>query len=263
MVSGSSPTGSGSTWRLWFSPALLGLHLLLIVSVIGCVAGGLWQWNSYEQAQSKERLERAQLAPVPLESLWQAGEPFTTDLDFRRVRVTGRFAPASEQFWVSGRTQDGKAGFWLMAPLIVAGGDHSLLIARGFSAKAGQLPPVAAGPVRVDGVLRPSEGEGSPLNDQRITGSVRVPALLNELRTPLYEGFAVALTDTGAGLELVDEPEPEVPRSVGLTNLAYALQWWVFAAFAIFMWWRMCRDYVADHASRPDAQDPKPGTAPG
>ncbi|MDX6278703.1 MAG: surfeit locus 1 family protein, partial [Nocardioidaceae bacterium] len=29
----------------------------------------------------------------------------------------------------------------------------------------------------------------------------------------------------------------------------YALQWWVFGAFALFMWWRMCTETVA--ASRP------------
>jgi ABC-type nickel/cobalt efflux system permease component RcnA len=29
-------------------------------------------------------------------------------------------------------------------------------------------------------------------------------------------------------------------------NLAYALQWWVFALFAAYMWWRMVRDDYED-----------------
>jgi surfeit locus 1 family protein len=32
---------------------------------------------------------------------------------------------------------------------------------------------------------------------------------------------------------------------VGLKNLAYAMQWWVFGIFAGFMWWRMCTETIA------------------
>jgi hypothetical protein len=47
-------------------------------------------------------------------------------------------------------------------------------------------------------------------------------------------------------------------------NLAYAVQWWLFAAFGVFMWWRVVRD---DHELRsrpssagepPIGQDEKP-----
>lgn len=31
----------------------------------------------------------------------------------------------------------------------------------------------------------------------------------------------------------------------GLRHLAYALQWWVFAGFAVFLWWRMVRAEMA------------------
>jgi hypothetical protein len=30
----------------------------------------------------------------------------------------------------------------------------------------------------------------------------------------------------------------------GLRNLLYACQWWVFGGFAVFLWWRWCRDVV-------------------
>jgi hypothetical protein len=43
------------------------------------------------------------------------------------------------------------------------------------------------------------------------------------------------------GLERV--PPPVIGES-GLSwrNAAYALQWWIFAAFAAYMWFRMVRD---------------------
>ena len=29
-----------------------------------------------------------------------------------------------------------------------------------------------------------------------------------------------------------------------LRNLLYALQWWIFGAFAVYIWFRWCRDQV-------------------
>jgi surfeit locus 1 family protein len=34
--------------------------------------------------------------------------------------------------------------------------------------------------------------------------------------------------------------------STGLRNLLYAFQWWVFGAFAIFMWWRWLMEDVLE-----------------
>ncbi|MGJ9413938.1 SURF1 family protein [Aeromicrobium sp. CF4.19] len=235
-----------SSLRLWLRPGMLGLHVLLVVAVSACVAGGLWQLGSYERQQSQERVERAALAPVPLAEAWGPDEPFTTDQDQRRVQVTGTFAPTAEQVWIAGRTQEGGDGFWLVAPLVVQGGQDALLVVRGFSAQVADPPAVPEGTLDVEGVLLPSEGEGTPLDADRVASTLRVPSLLNDLARPLYPGYAIATTDTGAGLALAEEPEPDVSWTVGLNNLAYALQWWAFALFAVFMWWRMCTDQVAD-----------------
>ena len=37
-------------------------------------------------------------------------------------------------------------------------------------------------------------------------------------------------------------PPPDLPSGFTLRNLAYALQWWIFALFALWMWWKMVRD---------------------
>jgi cytochrome oxidase assembly protein ShyY1 len=37
-------------------------------------------------------------------------------------------------------------------------------------------------------------------------------------------------------------PPPEVTGGIKWRNAAYALQWWVFAAFAAFMWVKMVRE---------------------
>ena len=37
---------------------------------------------------------------------------------------------------------------------------------------------------------------------------------------------------------------PGAEPSSGLRNLLYALQWWVFGAFAVFVWWRWLQEDV-------------------
>ena len=53
-------------------------------------------------------------------------------------------------------------------------------------------------------------------------------------------------SSTGAGIPVPDGlervPPPEVTGGLKWRNAAYALQWWVFAAFAAFMWFRMVRE---------------------
>jgi predicted component of type VI protein secretion system len=60
---------------------------------------------------------------------------------------------------------------------------------------------------------------------------------------------------------------PPAPGETGLSwrNAAYALQWWIFAAFAAYMWVRMVRD-DAEHDRREAApttgEKTDPGTSP-
>ena len=45
-----------------------------------------------------------------------------------------------------------------------------------------------------------------------------------------------------------------------LRNFGYSLQWWLFAGFAGFFWWRIVRD-AARHRSEPDATPAEPAPA--
>jgi surfeit locus 1 family protein len=62
----------------------------------------------------------------------------------------------------------------------------------------------------------------------------------------LYDGYLV-LTDSTprSHLRPVTPPVPAASRLAGLRNLVYAVQWWLFAAFVVFMAWRMVADRAA------------------
>ena len=231
----------------WLRPGLLGLHALAVVAVGFCVVMGLWQLGVYEGRQGDARGDtRDQI--VPLADVWAPGEEFTSDLEHKRVTVTGRFA--ADDLRVT--RDDGST--WLVTPFMI--GDHALLVVRG----EGERAP-ASDATRLDVVLEPSEPGGRALGPKRdgvrTTDAISVPVLINDLPHRLYSGYGIALT--GTGLPLVDPPEPDVSWTVGLRNLAYALQWWVFAAFALFMWWRMASENVAMRRAADEASgfDPR------
>lgn len=243
---------SPGTAKLWLRPGLVGLHVFAVVAVAFCVFMGLWQLGVYDSRQEHERADKQQVPRVALAGLWGPDQPFEAKLNHRPVTATGTFAPASEQVWVTGKEQDGRTGAWLLAPLLVDGDDHALLVVRGWAPTVTEFPEVPVGEVTIDAVLQAGEAGGAAYDpDRREIGSVRIPALTNELPYDLYSGFAVSTSaSASAGLDLVPPPEPgDVSWTVGARNLAYALQWWVFAVFALFMWWRMSTESVA--ASRP------------
>jgi cytochrome oxidase assembly protein ShyY1 len=216
--------------KLWLRPTLLGLHAFAVLAVGFCAVMGLWQLGVYEGRQGDAK-EHALHEVAPLAEVWKPGAPFTSDLEDQRVTVTGRFAADD----VVVKRDDGST--WLVTPFVV--GDRALLVVRGEGADAPRSDVTT-----LEAVLQPSEPGGTALAPDRSTNAITVPVLLNDLPQRLYAGYAISLTDTG--LPLVEPPEPGVSWTEGLRNLAYALQWWIFGAFAVFMWWRMASENVTE-----------------
>jgi hypothetical protein len=127
-------------------------------------------------------------------------------------------------------------------------------VVRGFATDATVPMQPPTGTVAVDGSLAPGESPaaaptGLPAWPQEARGSVDLAVLVNEWPGELYNAFVFAQTEktsTGAGVTpaagLERVPPPEVTGGLKWRNAAYAVQWWVFAAFAAFMWFRMVRE---------------------
>ncbi len=236
--------------RAWFRPGLLGLHAFAVIAIVACVFMGLWQAGVYDSRQEHERAESQTVPRVELDGLWGADDPFEGKLNQRPVTIEGQFAPADEQVWVAGKRQDGQAGVWLLSPVLVD--DAALLVVRGWSPAVTTFPAVPTGDVTIEATLQSGEGGGAPFDPKtREIGAVRIPALTNELPYDLYSGFAISSSaEASGGLALAETPSKDVPWTTGLRNLAYALQWWVFGGFALFMWWRMATEIVATARSK-------------
>ncbi|MEV6984973.1 SURF1 family protein [Sphaerisporangium sp. NPDC051017] len=63
----------------------------------------------------------------------------------------------------------------------------------------------------------------------------------------------------GQEVRLVEVPGPTVSGGFTWRNLAYAAQWWIFAAFALFMWFHFVRDAVRADRDRSDKSETEEG----
>jgi hypothetical protein len=100
------------------------------------------------------------------------------------------------------------------------------------------------------GWLQPPEGTGrqDPDPNDDVLQELRIADAIQQVDQDLYGAYVIAdqATPQLTGLQPVTPdslPEPET--FTALRNLLYALEWWVFGLFALFVWWRWCSDEVA------------------
>lgn len=238
---------------------------------------GSWQLDRAESGG-----EPVDQAPVALTSVAQPQQPLDGEAVAGPVRVSGTYAP--EPVLVEGRAVDGSAGdgAWVVWPLQVEAGTGTALlpVVRGWvptapgAAEGGPTsslldPP--AGTVRLEGRLQASEAPRGVGEDGRLS-AMSVADLVNVWDGPVYTGYLLPTGSAApAGLTAVPVPQPD--SSPHLQNLSYAFQWWVFASFAVIMWWRIVRDShrreledaedaAAEAAQEQDAALPARGRAP-
>ena len=237
------------------SPRLLPLHLLALVATTAAAWLGVWQYDAWQERRAAEARDLVHARPVPLGSVLSADAPFPTDGVGRPVTVAGRWVPEGS-FLVSGRVLHGRRGFWTVTPLAVcaAGGPAcadapALLVVRGWTPAPSAAPAPPTGAAEVTGWLQPPEpgGRVDPEPDDDVLLGMRVADAIQRVDQDLYGAYAVTREVTpasaAAGLQPVPPaslPEPET--FTALRNLLYALEWWVFAGFAGFVWVRWCRD---------------------
>jgi cytochrome oxidase assembly protein ShyY1 len=197
------------------------------------------------------------------------GQPVAPEDAGRRISMQGRFDAKRSQVLIVDRRDEGRDGFWVVAPFLVrptaAGEAATIPVVRGWIPADVPAPSVPSGPQRVSGTLEPSESEGirrrdrEPLPDGQLE-IVSSPELLSLWQPPLYQGFVVQ--------ERPESPEPlesvQIPTRAEVAtdwqNAAYAVQWWLFGLFAIFWFGRMVRIELEDQRAGVDEND---GTAVG
>jgi surfeit locus 1 family protein len=235
--------------RTALRPRYLGLLALVALLCIAFGWLGRWQLGVAESSAYREAVTQARAeSPVELTSVLEPHAPFRDDLSSRPVTASGRYA-GQGQLLVPDRRLDGASGLWVLTPFVVDGSGATLPVVRGFVEQEAEAGPPPEGQLRIRGGLAPGESPvEEPVAEGRI-GSVDLSLLVNTWPGDLYNGFVFLESETPAsGPQLTKVPTPLGETGIRWRNAAYAVQWWIFAAFAVWLWVRLVRDEAAREA---------------
>ena len=260
---------------------ILALIAALAVSSIFVL---LSQWQFSRSTSDAPPVVTTSETPQPLAKTLTPGSVFPASAADQMVTASGHF-DQTRQVVVPHRLRDGQEGWWVVTAFVVdnapaVGGDHNVVIpvARGWISDRSQASPPPSGAVQLTGRLLPSEApqqEKNPAPGQ--ASMVSVAELINTWDVESYPGFVSSTHEvTSAGdqaaaavngsLKPLDIAAQPASAPVNWLNIFYAVEWVVFAGFAIFLWWRLVRDdyerQLEEQAAAAEAPDAEGADAP-
>ena len=233
-------------------------HLAMLLCVAIALGLGLWQLDAWSEHRADAARDLANQPAVPLDRVMTGDSPFPGRSVDQPVTFSGSWL-GDDTVYVSGRRLHGRTGYWVVTPVVVDGSRSAMPVVRGWSVKPSA--PDAAGPVEVTGWLQATEADDAidadPHDD--VIPALRIASLVEHVDQDLYSGFVLAKevstgsttggrSTTGDGSRALAPVAPPPPSGVsvttGLRNLLYAIEWWFFGGFAVFVWVRWCRDLL-------------------
>lgn len=255
---------------------LLGLLLVLVLSS-GFVMLSKWQLNSSTLGQLSADPAKDRVRPYT--EVLQPYEPQLASTVDTVVEVQGTYLQGSS-YLVEGKLKEGIEGYWVISLLVPLGSQgvettmgsspRGIAVVRGWSQDP-LLPQEPEGQVTVAGRL---VGNDPPVTsnlirselsgESRVLGSANPAYLTNVWNAPLYNGVLTAdsenrgetpLADDGtvaASATIIGQTDRFVPvrapqvtdENIDWLNIFYALEWLVFAGFALYLWYRLLKDAV-------------------
>lgn len=240
-------------YRFLLTPRWWGINLFVVLAIPFCVFMGTWQLGRFEdRVQSHEQAEKqpdpSTRAAKPLDELL----PVDKVTSGRPAVATGTYA---DQFLVPGRELDDRQGFYVLNMLRTDSG-KALPVVRGWlpgSASDAKVPAAPRGEVTVTGDLQASENARSKGVDVRgglpggQLGMISAATLVNLVPYDVYDAWVTLPKPEAGGTGGAMKPVPAAaPEGSGLDlkafqNLGYTGEWFVFAGFVLFMWFRLVR----------------------
>lgn len=231
---------------------------LVVALAIAAGFAALGQWQLARSIESGVESETDTEVAVPLQSVATVNGPVATDAVGQFVQFDASFVAGDSVILVD-RLIETDRGCWVVVHAVVSDGGSddgaSIAVALGwapdvdaaaaaiaqFESSTPATPPT---PTLVTGRYLPSESPQESDYEAGKQTAVAVAELINvwaEAPDGVYGGYVV-LTDPPDGLEAIPSPPPNREVSLNLLNVFYAVEWVIFAGFAVFLWWRLVRD---------------------
>lgn len=231
-----------------------------LVLAMAVAAGFAWlgQWQLGRAIDSGTSVATPTEHVAELQGVTKPGGPIEDADTGQLVTVTGSFVP-HDYVLIEDRINRGKAGYWVAAHFTLsapdaAGQPVALPVARGWAATKAQAQAVVtrleaqpAAEVTVVGRLLPTEAPvlPDPNGDPNVMTMMSSAQLLNVWPnmdgTDIYEAYVVDHAPV-AGLQHIYSPPPIEQTTLNWLNVFYAVEWAVFAGFALYLWYRLVKD---------------------
>ena len=245
------------------------IALLLFALVLAAVFAWLGKWQLERAVLDSQAASSPTEIAKPLIELAKPGGPIPITAGGHLTSVVGAFDPDGFVI-LTGRLNQGQAGYWLVGRLFVANSGSnadsvstpgpqsvSLPVALGWAptkealdaALASETAAAVAGSastISLSGRLMPTEAPAvpKPTGDPFEVSTLSVASLVNVW--PNYSGTsfgAYLIDDHGPdGLTTIDSAPPENSTTLNWLNIFYAIEWTVFAGFAVYFWYRLVKD---------------------
>lgn len=235
-------------------PRWIGALVLALAVAAGFAALGQWQLGSAIQNQVTDAADTE--FPVHLDDVTSPGLPVGDGAAGRVVMIDGHWAP-SDFTIVANRVNAGELGFWVVGHLVTGGAPAAnVTVALGWTktqevatqvaASLKQLVTNGQGAVELTGRYMPAEETEIPKPSEPATlvKSLSVAQQANlwqSLDGGVYGGFIVSHVPP-AELDAIDSVPPLPQETINWLNLFYAIEWVVFALFALYFWYRLAKD---------------------
>jgi len=249
-----STTSTSLSSRFWATARtprwIAGLVLALAIAAAFAALG---QWQLDRSLENAQVVEIDTETPVPLEQIAEPGSGVTDAQQGRTVTVSGEMVD-DDYVVLTGRSNgDSETGSWLVGHLVTDDG-VSLAVAVG-SWSGGYLPLSILQRELGEwtGRYLPTEEPQSSDFEAGERSALSVAELVNLWADPgpVYGGYLV-LDEPLPGLDPIRADAPEREVTLNLLNAFYAIEWVLFAGFAIYLWYRLVRDAV-ERAEVPEA----------
>ncbi|MFI1967143.1 SURF1 family protein [Streptomyces pathocidini] len=265
-------------YRFLLSRQWVILTLLALVLIPVMIELGFWQLHRHEHrvAQNAQIARALGAPPVPVEKATSPGREVPGSDRWHPVTATGAYDTGHEVV-VRQRTSadEHSIGYYVLTPLVLEGGRGTVLVNRGWIPAGDDLtrfpevPPAPAGQVEVTGRLMPDETTAeSGIKDKRGLPPRQVMLINSRQRAaaldgPVLGGY-IELTGTAPAPRAKGQPElvPEPDHDSIGPHMAYAIQWWLFAAGVPVGWVVLVRrernDRLAARGKAPEPATPVP-----
>lgn len=225
------------------------IALLLLALVLAAVFAGLGKWQLERSIANGKPLPATTETRKTLDAVTRPMQPATETLAGQKVTVTGRFV-AGDTTVLTGRS--GGGAYQTVGHLVDSGDGGSIPVVIGWSdqrkdAVAGGDRLADGAEVTVEGRYYPAESPDQDTYDKGEYSAVAPARFVNTWKAfddRMYLGYVVAdgTTAEAAGLGTIADRAPTREVQFDWLNLFYAIEWVVFAGFAVFLWYRFVKD---------------------